>query len=75
MPSVDADFHAGRRIAEVPYGLVILRELDEVLKMLRLDPKFRSQCVSDLLIEDPRALKRGLDKLQVLKRACYRAPD
>ena len=64
----EADFHAGRKIAEGPYGRVILRELDEVLKLLLLDPKFRSQCVEDLLIEDPKALKRGLDKLQILKR-------
>jgi len=64
----DAQFQAGRKLAEVPYGRVIVRELDEVLKMLRLDPKFRSQCVSDLLIEDPKALLRGLARLQVLKR-------
>ncbi len=63
-----ADFHAGRKIAEGAYGAVVLKELDEVLKMLRLDPKFRAQCVADLLIEDPKALARGLDKLQVLKR-------
>lgn len=70
----EADFRAGCRLAEVPYGRVILRELDEVLKMLRLDPKFRSQCVSDLLIEDPKALKRGLDKLQALSRIKSPAP-
>ncbi len=65
----EAEFHAGRRIAEGPYGRVVLKELDEVLKMLRLDPKFRARCVADLLIEDPKALARGLDKLQALKRA------
>lgn len=65
----DKEFHAGRNIAEVPYGRVIQRELDEVIRMLRLDPKFRSQCVSDLLVEDPKALMRGLEKLQSLKRA------
>lgn len=65
----DKDFHAGRKIAEVPYGRVIQRELDEVIRMLRLDPKFRAQCISDLLIEDPKALMRGLEKLQALKRA------
>ncbi len=64
----DKEFHAGRKIAEVPYGRVILRELDEVLKMLRLDPKYRSQCVSDLLIENPKALLKGLERLQALKR-------
>lgn len=64
----DADFHAGRKLAQVPYGRVILMELDEVLKMLRLDPKYRSQCIADLLIEDPKALKKGLEKLQALKR-------
>ncbi len=65
----EAEFRAGRRIAEEPYGRVVLKELDEVLKMLRLDPKFRAQCVVDLLIEDPKALARGLEKLRVLKRA------
>ncbi len=65
----DKEFHAGRKIAEVPYGRVILRELDEVLKMLCLDPKYRSQCVSDLMIENPKALMKGLDRLQALKRA------
>lgn len=64
----EAEFQAGLEIAEGPYGRVVLKELGEVLKMLRLDPKFRSQCVADLLIEDPKALMRGLDKLQVLKR-------
>lgn len=64
----EAEFQAGRKIAEGAYGRVVLQELDEVLKMLRLDPKFRAQCVADLLIEDPKALLRGLDKLQVLKR-------
>lgn len=66
----EADFHAGRKIAEGPYGRVILRELDEVLKMLLLDPKFRVQCVEDLLIEDPKALRRGLDKLRHMSRRC-----
>lgn len=65
----EADFQAGREIAEGPYGQVILRELDEVLKMLTLDTKFRSLCVAELLIEDPKALRKGLDKLRVLKRA------
>ena len=65
----EADFEAGREIAEGPYGQVILRELDEVLKMLTLDTKFRSLCVAELLIEDPKALRKGLDKLRVLKRA------
>ena len=64
-----ADFETGRKIAEAPYGKVVMRELDEVLKMLRLDAKFRALCIEDLLIEDPKALKRGLDNLRLLERA------
>ncbi len=63
-----ADFESAFRIAEAPYGRVVVRELDEVLKMLRLDAKFRAQCVSDLMIEDVGALKRGLTRLNSLKR-------
>lgn len=68
----DGEFQAGCKIAEVPYGKVVLRELDEVVRMLTLDTKYRALCVADLLIEDPKALRRGLDKLQSLKRAARR---
>jgi hypothetical protein len=64
----EKDFATAFRLAEVPYGRVVLRELDEVLKMLRLDAKFRAQCVADLLIEDAAALRKGLERLNRLKR-------
>lgn len=69
--SLDADkaaFLAGYELAERAYGQVILRELDEVLKMLDLEPKYRAQCVADLLITDAKALRKGLERLQQFKR-------
>ena len=69
--SLDADktaFPAGYELAQRAYGQVILRELDEVLKMLDLDSKYRAQCVADLLITDGKALKEGLERLQQFRR-------
>ena len=69
--SLDADkaaFLAGYELAERAYGQVVLRELDEVLKMLDLEPRYRAQCVADLLITDVKALKKGLERLQQFKR-------
>jgi hypothetical protein len=63
----DAAWVAGCELAQGAYGQVILRELDEVLKMLSLDAKYRAQCIDDLLIEDAKALRRGLERLQKLK--------
>jgi len=65
----DETFRAGYAMAAVPYGESIAREFAECLKMLELDAKYRAQCVSDLAIEDPRALKRGLARLRSLRRA------
>lgn len=59
---------AGCELAQSAYGQVILKELDEVLKMLHLDAKYRAQCVEDLLVEDVKALKKGLVRLQQVKR-------
>lgn len=59
---------AGHELAQGAYGRAIQRELDEVLKMLDLDAKYRSQCIEDLLIEDVKALRKGLDRLKMLKR-------
>jgi nucleotidyltransferase AbiEii toxin of type IV toxin-antitoxin system len=73
--SLDADkaaFLAGYELAQRAYGQVILRELDEVLKMLDLDSKYRAQCVADLLITDGKALKKGLESLQQFKRVLRR---
>ena len=69
--SLDADkaaFLAGYELAERAYGQVVLRELAEVLKMLDLEPKYRAQCVADLLITDAKALRKGLESLQQFKR-------
>ena len=44
------------------------QELDEVLKMLDLDSRYRAQCVADLLVTDGKALKKGLERLQQFKR-------
>jgi hypothetical protein len=64
----DAAFIAGYALAERPYGKSILRELNEALKMLDLDSKYRAECVADLLIEDAKRLKKGLQRLHQLKR-------
>lgn len=59
---------AGYGLAEGAYGQAVKRELDEVLKMLNLDAKYRNQCIEDLLIEDVKRLRKGLERLQVLSR-------
>ena len=64
----DAAILAGYEIAQSAYGRVILRELDEVVKMLALDTRYRAQCAADLLIEDTKGLRKGLERLQQLKR-------
>lgn len=61
-------FIAGYELAERAYGQVILRELDEVLKMLDLDARYRVQCVADLLVEDVKGLKKGLERLHQIRR-------
>ena len=63
-----AEFLAGYELAERAYGQVILRELDEVLKMLDLEPRYRAQCAADLLVTDIKALRKGLERLQQFKR-------
>lgn len=59
---------AGYELAERAYGKAVRRELDEVLKMLTLDAKYRNQCSEDLLIEDVKGLRKGLERLQALRR-------
>ncbi len=66
------DFETGVAIAQVPYGHVILRELDAVIRTLTLDAAYRAECAADLLIEDPAALRKGLARLQELRRAAGR---
>jgi hypothetical protein len=67
---IDDDvFRRGYELAERPYGQSIEKELEAVLKMLELDAKYRSLCVEDLLIEDTKALRQGLQRLRALKRA------
>jgi nucleotidyltransferase AbiEii toxin of type IV toxin-antitoxin system len=63
-----AAFIRGYELAEPAYGQVVVRELDEVLKMLDLDSKYRAQCVADLLITDLKALSKGVEKLHQLRR-------
>lgn len=65
----EAPFAAAHDIAQAAYGEVIVRELDEVLKMLSLDARYRALCARDLLIEDTGGLKKGLERLQTYKRA------
>lgn len=65
----DSAFLAGYELAERPYGRSIRRELEEVLKMLEFDAKYRALCIEDLLIEDTKALKKGLQRLHQLKRS------
>lgn len=61
-------FVAGYTLAEKAYGKVVLRELDEALKMLTFDAPYRAQCVADLRVEDARTLKAGLARLRALRR-------
>ncbi|OGA67703.1 MAG: hypothetical protein A3G81_11225 [Betaproteobacteria bacterium RIFCSPLOWO2_12_FULL_65_14] len=65
----EPQFLSGYDIAQAAYGEVIVRQLDEVLKTLRLDAKYRAQCIDDLLIEDAKGLRKGLDRLQAYRRA------
>lgn len=65
----DETFRTGYAMAKLPYGKSIARELTECLRMLELDAKYRAQCVSDLAIEDTKALRKGLARLNSLKRA------
>ena len=64
----DETLSAGCEMAKIPYGESITRELTECLKMFELDAKYRAQCISDLAIEDTKTLKRGLARLNLLKR-------
>lgn len=64
----DSAFLAGYELAQRPYGRSIKRELDEVLKMLEFDAKYRALCIKELLIDDTKAFKRGLQRLHQLKR-------
>ena len=64
-----ADFFAGHELAERAYGQVVVRELDEVLRMLDLEPRYRAQCVADLMVSDAKALRKGLERLQQFRRA------
>ena len=63
-----ATFKAGFELAEKVYGSAILRDLNEAIKRLELDAKYRSECVRELSIEDPKRLREGLAKLRKLKR-------
>lgn len=75
LDSERAAFVAGCELAETAYGAAVLRELDEILKMLALDRAYLAQCVSDLAIEDGKALRKGLARLREFRRAMgKRAP-
>lgn len=65
----DSAFLSGYELAWRPYGRSIAHALEEVLKMIELDAKYRALCIEDLLIEDTKALKAGLQRLRQLKRA------
>lgn len=69
----EATFLAARQLALAPYGQSVDRELGEVLKMLELDAKYRALCLSDLLVEDTKAFRKGLQRLHELKRAARKA--
>ncbi len=64
----EAALLAGYQLAERAYGKSILGELDEALKMLEFDAKYRAQCVEDLLVDDPKALRDGLQRLRQARR-------
>ena len=55
-------------LAQAAYGETVLKSLNEAIKKLEIDAKYRAQCVKDLLIEDPRRLRQGLAKLRALRR-------
>lgn len=65
----DETFLAGYRLAQGPYGQSIDRALGEVLKMLELDAGYRALCIKDLLVEDAKTLRKGLQRLSQLRRA------
>ena len=64
----DSAFLSGYELAQRPYGKSVGEALDDVLKMLELDAKYRGLCIEDLLIEDTQTLKKGLQRLRQLKR-------
>jgi Nucleotidyl transferase AbiEii toxin, Type IV TA system len=65
----DETFLAGYQLAQGAYGQSINRELGEVLKMLELDAGYRALCIKDLLVEDIKTLRKGLQRLHQLRRA------
>ena len=69
----DETLSAGYEMARVAYGESVTRELTECLRMLELDARYRAQCISDLAIEDSKALRKGLARLGSLKREMRQA--
>ena len=64
----DPAFLSGYELAQRPYGRSIGEALEDALKLLELDAKYRALCVEDLVIEDTKTLKKGLQRLRQLKR-------
>lgn len=64
----DQAFLAGYELAQRPYGRSVKRELQEALKMLEFDAKYRSLCLHDLLVEDTKAFRKGLKRLRQLAK-------
>ena len=71
--SLDLDEDAlneGLALAQAAYGETVLKSLNEALRKLEIDAKYRAQCLDQLLIEPSAAkrLREGLAKLRALKR-------
>jgi hypothetical protein len=62
-------FAAGYQLAQRAYGQSIKRALGEVLKVLELDAAYRALCIKDLLVEDTKTFRKGLQRLRQLARA------
>jgi hypothetical protein len=56
--------HAGLAAAQGAYGVAVLRSLRASLRKLSEDRDYFRRCVADLAIDDSKALRRGLVKLQ-----------
>lgn len=64
----DQPFLAGYELARRAYGRSIKTELAEGLKMLEFDAKYRALCLRDLLVEDAKAFRKGLQRLRQLAK-------
>lgn len=68
-------FAQGYQRAVGAYGASVPQQFNAVLKRLEIDAAYRSECIAELMIEDPRRFREGLVKLRSFKRSLSRKAD